>query len=60
MRFRHTSLSIHNLSKNGKQSMANANQAIQIIFNEEIYNFIELKTHYQNVDINSKPKLIQR
>ena len=41
--FGHTRLSIHDLSENGKQPMGNANQSIQIIFNGEIYNFIELK-----------------
>ncbi len=40
----HRRLSIIDLSKNGHQPMADVNQRAWIVFNGEIYNYLELKT----------------
>ena len=44
----HTRLSILDLSQNGHQPMHMANQRYWIIFNGEIYNFIELRRKLEN------------
>jgi len=42
----HTRLSIIDLSENGHQPFVADNQKIQVVFNGEIYNFLELKDQY--------------
>lgn len=42
----HTRLSILDLSDKGNQPFVSANAKIHIVFNGEIYNYLELKEHY--------------
>ena len=44
--FGHRRLSIIDLSENGRQPMTNKDQSLEIIFNGEIYNYLELKNSY--------------
>jgi asparagine synthase (glutamine-hydrolysing) len=46
----HRRLSVIDLSRNGRQPMANEDGSIRIVFNGEIYNFAELKARHRLVD----------
>lgn len=45
----HRRLSILDLSENGRQPMNTANQEVWLVFNGEIYNFIELRSDLKNL-----------
>jgi len=45
----HSRLSVIDLSKAGRQPMSNENGNIQVVYNGEIYNFLEIRTTLENL-----------
>ena len=56
----HRRLSIIDLSQNAKQPMQCENERFVIIYNGEVYNYLELKQELENEECDLKHKATQR
>ena len=56
----HRRLAIIDLSETGHQPMSNEDKTVFIVFNGEIYNYIELREELKRKGINSTPPLTPR